>query len=99
MMFVATLTHPPDLCFGNKQYQADGREWAEKMRDLAKKHNVKIHGAYLSPNEHTFYFVLEADSLMAISELLGPPMLNHHSARISPVITVEEVFGLSFAGK
>jgi L-rhamnose mutarotase len=96
LIFVATLTHTPELCFGNKEYQAEGKEWVQEMRSRAKKHNVNILGAYLAPNEHTFYFVLESNDFVAVSELLGPPMITHHSAKVSPVITPEQAFGLSF---
>lgn len=96
MIFVATLTHPPELCFGNDQYKAQGKKWVENMRESAKELGVKILGAYLCPNEHTFYFVLDADNYKALSDFLEPPMLTHHSARVSPVITLEEGFGLSF---
>ena len=64
------------------------------MRKSADKLNVKILGAYICPNEHTFYFILESDDYEAISKFLKPPMLTHHSAKISPVITVEQSFGL-----
>jgi len=52
--------------------------------------------AYIAPNEHTFYFVLESDSYKAISDFLSPPMLTHNVGRVSPVIALEEGFGLSF---
>ncbi len=95
-MFVATLTHSPEQCFARKEYQAEARRWVEEMKNRAKKHGVKIHGAYLCPNEHVFYFILETDRFEAVSDLLGPPVLTHHSGRVSPVLTVEEAFGLSF---
>jgi hypothetical protein len=94
LIIVATLTHPPELCFGNKQYQKEGKDWIQNMKKSADKLNVKILGAYICPNEHTFYFILESDDYAAISQLLGPPMLTHHRAKISPVITVEQAFGL-----
>jgi len=56
----------------------------------------KLHGAYVSPNEHTFYFVLEADNFNAISDFLRPPMLTHHNGKVSPIMTVEEAFKLPF---
>ena len=96
MIFVATLTHTPELCFGNPSYKQQGKKWVENMRESAKKLGVTIHGAYASPNEHTFHFVLESNSHGAISDFLSPPILTHHSAQISPVVTVEEAFGLSF---
>ena len=75
---------------------AEGKKWVENMMGSAKKLDVKILGSYLCPNEHTFYFVLESDNYKAISDFLEPPMLTHHNARVSPVITLEEGFGLSF---
>lgn len=96
MIFVATLTHSPELCFGDPSYKEQGKKWIQNMRESAKKLGVTIHGAYVSPNEHTFYFVLESDSFGAISDFLSPPILTHHSGRVSPVITVEEAFGLGF---
>jgi hypothetical protein len=96
MIFVATLTHPPELCFANSSYKGEGKKWVENMRESAKKLGVKVHGAYVSPNEHTFYFILESDNYNAISDFLSPPMLTHHTARVSPVTALEEAFGLSF---
>lgn len=96
MLFVATLTHTPELCFGNPSYKDPGKKWVENMRDSAKKLGVKIHGAYVSPNEHTFYFILETENLEAISDFLGPPVLTHHTGCISPVMNLEEAFGLPF---
>lgn len=94
MIVVATLTHPPELCFGNKQYQEEFMNWAQNMKKSADKLNVKILGAYICPNEHTFYFILESDDYAAISQLLGPPILTHHWAKISPVLPLEKSSGL-----
>lgn len=66
------------------------------MNESTKTLDVKVHGAYICPNEHTFYFILESSDFKAISEFLGPPMLTHTSAKISPVLTFEEAFGLPF---
>lgn len=96
MLFVVTLVHTPELCFGNKQYQEEGVKYIQNMGKLAEKTKVKIHSSYVCPNEHTFYFVLEADDLKALSTFLGPPILTHHSAKITPVITVEDAFELPF---
>jgi hypothetical protein len=60
---------------------------------------VKIEGAYVTPNEHAFYFILECNDFKQVSEFLGPPMLQHHSGKVSPVLTFEEAFGLAFMKK
>lgn len=96
---MATLTHPPDLCLARKEYSTESRAWVGNTAKQAKKLGVKVHGAYLCPNEHTFYFVLETDSMRAVSEFLSPPMLTHHAGKVTPVLTVEEAFGLSFVKK
>ena len=83
-MFVASLAHTPEQCFGRKEYAAEGKRWAGGLKSSAKKLGVKVHGAYVCTNEHTFYFVLESNDYKAVSELLGPPMLTHSSGRLSP---------------
>jgi hypothetical protein len=64
--------------------------------ERAKSLGIKIHGAYVSTIEHTFYFILEADDVRAISEFFSPPFLTHHKARISPVIESQKAFTLPF---
>ena len=48
---------------------------------------------------HMFYFILECNDFKSVSTFLGPPMLTHHSAKIAPVISLEETFELSFMQK
>lgn len=94
---MATLTHTPEQCGASKEHTtaaAEGERWVKEMRNSAKKLGVKVHRAYLCKTEHTFYFVLESDSYGAVSSFLGPPILTYHTGRISPVMTVEEAFGL-----
>lgn len=90
MRFVATLTHPPEQCFARKEYLDKYEKWLEEMIPAAKDLGVTINGAYVAPNEHTFYFVLEAESMEAVSQFLGPPMLTHHDGRVSAVIDLED---------
>ena len=94
MKFVATLTHPPEKCFAEKGYRKDYEKWLRSLRTSAKKLGVRIDGAYIAPSEHTFYFVLDSNSMDGVSKLLGPPMLTHSSGRLSPVITLDEGNGL-----
>jgi hypothetical protein len=88
MQFVITLEHPPELCFAKKEYNAEGKRWMDSIGERAKSLGIKIHGAYVSTIEHTFYFILEADDAKAISEFFSPPLLTSHKARVSPVIAV-----------
>lgn len=88
MQFVITLEHPPELCFANKEYTAEAKRWLDSIEERAKPLGIKIYGAYVSTIEHTFYFILEADNVKAISEFFSPPFLTHHEARISPVTAI-----------
>jgi uncharacterized protein with GYD domain len=86
MMVVATLVHPPELCLAREEFKDEIARWVEDMNDFAKKLGVKVHGAYVCPNEHTFYFVLESDDYKNITAFLSGKMLTHHKGRISPVL-------------
>ena len=90
MMFVVTLVHPPELCLARKEFNTEAKRWIDGMNDLAKKLNIRIHGAYSCPNDHTFYFILESDDLKSISAFFSGIMLTNHKGRISPVISLKE---------
>ncbi len=96
MLFVITFEHPPELCFARKEYAADGKRWQDSLEERAKSLGIQIHGAYVSTIEHTFYFILEADNVKAISEFFSPPFLTHHKARFSPVLDIQKAFALPF---
>ena len=105
MLVVAQLTHPPELCFGRPEHKEKGKELMEFMADVKKyekEAGVKMHGFYLNSNEHTFFLILEADNYGKISKFLGfEPLLTHHTAKITPVVTLEEmlVFAKSVVGE
>jgi len=89
-MFVVTLVHPPELCLARKEFNTESKRWIDGMNDLAKKLNIKIHGAYSCPNEHTFYFILETDDFKNITAFFSGIMLTHHKGRISVVNSIKE---------
>ena len=96
MLFVATLSHSPDLCFAQPEHTEVGRTFSDRLSSRADELGVKVHAALITPNEHTLYFVLEADRLEDVSEVLGPPILTHHTGRVAPVIPIQGAFELSF---
>lgn len=99
MKFIVSLTHTPENCLSRKENKEEATQWVENMQNSADKLGVKIEGAYITPNEHTLYFILECNGLKELSEFLGPPMLPLHSGKVHPVISVEEAFGLDFMKK
>ncbi len=92
MLFLVTLVHKPELCFGNKQYNEEGKQWTNNMKASAEKYGIKVNGFWICPIEHTYYFMLESDDFKAITGFLSPPMLTHHKGKITPLITAEEAF-------
>lgn len=91
MQFVATLEHTPDNCWAHEEKEEMAREWLGRIRERAGEHGVELQGSYVSPNEHTFYFVIEADSFADVTGFLGPPLLQDHDADVAPVLPLGEV--------
>jgi len=92
LLFMVTLVHPPELCFGRKEYNEESKRWFTNMKASAETYGVKVHGTWVCPIEHTFYIMLESNDFKAVSGFLSPPILTHHKGKISPLITVEEAF-------
>ena len=90
MRFVATLTHSPDNCWARPENEEKADQWTEEMGSNAEAAGVELHGAYVTPSEHTFYFIIESDTFEAVTEFLGPPLLQDHDAHIAPVISFEQ---------
>lgn len=90
MRFIATLEHSPDNCWGREENRDLAREFTSELDQRAEEHDVELHGAYGTPNEHTFYFILEADSFEAVTGFLGPPILEDHDGHVAPVLPLSE---------
>jgi hypothetical protein len=90
MMYVVTLVHTPELCLSRKEFSSEFKHWLDEMNDLAKKLGMTIHGAYSCPNEHTFYFILDAKDLKSVTAFFSGIMLTNHTGRVSPVISLNE---------
>lgn len=91
MQFMATLKHSADNCWARAEHEETAKAWLTSIDDRAADHNVELHGAYVTPNEHTLYFLLESDSFQAISGFLDSPFLEDHDGHIAPVLTISEV--------
>lgn len=90
MRYVITMEHSPENCWAREENEEKAGEWIDGMDRKAAEAGVEIHGAYVCPNEHTFYFVLEADSFEGVSTFLGPPLLTDHDAHVAPVVSFGE---------
>lgn len=90
MHYIATLEHSPDNCWGHEEKQEMAVELISSLDQRAEEHGVELHGAYGTPSEHKFYFIMEADSFEAVTGFLGPPILEDHDGHIAPVLTLQE---------
>ena len=90
MMFVVTLTHPPELCLSRKEFSAEFTRWLDGTEALEKNLGMKIHGAYACPTEHTFCVIPEAKDPERVTAFFAGIMLTHHKARISPGISLRK---------
>jgi ABC-type Fe3+-hydroxamate transport system substrate-binding protein len=95
LLFIAQLTHSPELCFGRSEHKEKAKKLMEFMKNMEKyekEAGVKVQGFYLNSNEHTFYVILEGDTYGKISKFLGfEPVLTHHTAKITPIVALEEI--------
>ncbi len=88
MYIIATLKHSPENCLARPENQDAFKAIQEHSKDLdklQKETGVKLHGSYVCPNEHTFYFILETDDFTGVRKFLGDDMLIRHTAKITPV--------------
>lgn len=90
MQFIATLEHDPDNCWARPDKEETAMAWITSLEDHAAEHDVDLHGAYATPNEHKFYFIMEADTFEAVSSFLGPPLLVDHDGHVAPVTSLAD---------
>jgi hypothetical protein len=91
VLFVAILTYYPELCFGGESYKEQGKKWVDIVRDSVRS---LVSTSSVPTSARTSTHSISSSRLTtsrAKAELLGPPILTHHRARISSVIA-----GLSF---
>ena len=89
MLFMVTLKHTPENCFHRPENKEAEKAILEHMKDLEKlqkETGVILRGSYVSPMEHTFYFILETDDYRGVHKFFGDDMLIRHTAKISPVL-------------
>lgn len=60
------------------------------MESRANQLGITVQGGYVTPSEHRFYFIIEADHSAAISTFLGPALLTDHAAHTAPVLSLEQ---------
>ena len=63
MLFLVTLVHPPELCFGRKEYNEEGKRWFTDM----KIGEIKEFGWFLDGKSG--YAIGEGESVTVIKDV------------------------------
>ena len=87
MLFYVRLTHSPENCWAREEHEGKSTELVSRIED-SEASDVRVRSATLAPNEHTFFLLVEADSVEGLTALLGPPILQDHQADVVPVTTI-----------
>jgi hypothetical protein len=87
MLFHVRLTHSPENCWARDEHEGKASELVARMEDAEESFGVSVRSAFVAPNEHTFYLVVESDTFEGLTSLLGPPLLQDHEADVVPVTT------------
>lgn len=90
MRFIATLEHSPDNCWAREENQEMAVSFISELDQRAEDHHVELHGAYSTPTEHKFYFIMEADTFEAVTGFLGSRLAQDHEGHIAPILTLDE---------
>lgn len=85
MLFHARLTHSPAQCWARDEHEGKATEMVARLEDAEDTYGVSVHSSYVAPNEHAFYFIIEADTFEGLTGLFGPPLLQDHDADIVPI--------------
>lgn len=82
MLFMFVHTHSAERCLSDKPEQLSAM--SSEIRKRARETGVKFPGIYVSPNEHTFFFLIESDDFQAIQQTIAPLIL-WGNGRLIPV--------------
>ena len=92
MLFHVTMTHTEDNCPGyNKEMIPQVLEGLEQREEIAKRRGVKLHFLVNGAPEHTFFALLEADSLASVDLFLFEALPFKQAFQVRAVNPVEDL--------
>mgnify|MGYP006292931321 CR=1 FL=1 len=94
MIFTARLTHRPADCWVRPENHHKAAVFLERVQFADRDFDITPLGSYVAAHEHTVFLVFEAASLDDATRWLGPPLLQDHTADISPVMELEDALTL-----
>ncbi|MCH9036782.1 MAG: hypothetical protein IH860_05640 [Chloroflexi bacterium] len=95
MLFHVTMTHSVDECPGyNREKIPEFVSASEKMDEMAKQFNIKVHFMVNGLPEHVVFALLEADSPLTLAPFLASVPLKQ-DFKVTPVVHEHEVIELA----
>ena len=97
MLHMIVMTHGPETCAAvNADSGEMARKAQEQMKDVARKHQVEIKGAWVNPPRHIFYVVADAPNAHVLIDLTTELRFSHwNTVDIQPILTLEDAMKLS----
>ncbi|MBI1886752.1 MAG: hypothetical protein HYS09_10655 [Chloroflexi bacterium] len=95
MLIHVTATHSEDNCPGyNTELIPEVMKGLEAREEIARRRNIKLLGLWSAAPDHTFYALLEANSLFDIDLFFEDVTPFKQGFKVTPVITADELVKL-----
>jgi hypothetical protein len=95
MLFQVIHTHTSENCPARSSEQT--KPISAWWQALKKTPDVKVLVGTVSPLDHTFYIVVEADDYQTLVRALGP-LVSIGTGRVIPVLTMDQAFPMAETG-
>ena len=95
MLFQVIHSHSIETC--PAQSPGAAKRSGEWWQSLKKTPGVKVLSGTVSPLDHTFYIVIEADDYATLARALGP-LVGIGTGRVIPVLTLDQSFLMAETG-
>ena len=87
MLFMYIHTHTVEHCIVEKPQES--MKLANRLQEEFKKADIKSTATYLAAHQHTMYFVLEANDILALEKALTP-MTAWGNGQLIPITTMQQ---------
>jgi hypothetical protein len=95
MLFQVIHTHTSENCpAGSPEQLKPASAWWQALK---KTPGVKVLAGTVSPLDHTFYVLVEADDYANVARAMGP-LMSLGTGHVIPVLTLDQAFPMAKAG-
>ncbi len=96
MLFHVTATHSEDNCPGyNLELIPTVVKGLKAREEIARKHGVKLLGGWSAAPDHTFFFIVDANSSHDIDMFVTEATPFKQAYKVAPVMSLEDLVKLA----